>query len=398
MVDVVPNFAVPMSDEALTKQTNVLALANFTSTAKQLFRSRPSNSPCPEVYDELLVRARNVAQGTRTWTPAAGVVRSFQRAEDFDAGAIQLALLLTALGGWDSWSGTLSRPTTFLLGVNTLELDGRFEVKASPSRIEIAGASLPAPIVFEAASEGVWLPAPDGQAGGRVQECGAHLEAAGLLDKFVLPLKGNPNMTGEKETERTDFLEAINPGERDLAAYAAVRIAQAYDMIDTVAPQYSLYTRLLVRGVGAYPAGLFGHGQRSSGSSSDYPGLYTCTFPGALDWLAETLVHESSHQHLNLLTSVFPLTEGDDGKRYYSSIKGKPRTLRRQILGYHAVVNITLFRRNLIDRLGHSAHRKRELDLFEQYAVDMRAELDGATTYTDEGRTFVERLNAQLAG
>jgi HEXXH motif-containing protein len=84
-------------------------------------------------------------------------------------------------------------------------------------------------------------------------------------------------------------------------------------------------------------------GNMRSGCSRDESGLIHMSFVPHWMYLAESLVHEASHQYLHALCWLGPLDDGSDATLYYSPIKQTGRSLLRIALAYHAFANILLF-------------------------------------------------------
>jgi len=399
MTDVVLNFAAPLNDEALIKQANVLADAFLVSFGKVLARLQETRSDSHPLCKYISAAARAARPGARAWSPEIGVARGYLRAGANDAAVAQTALLVSRLSKAGNWSAHLKSPKIFLVGGIPISLVGDIVVECSDDRLAIHQSAIGRNHATEFACDdlGVWRLIAISDDGGLETAYAPMTLANGPAadEKFVLALAANPNVEDDVEVDEACLVDSIDPAGSELAEYAAGQMRQAYELVDKTLPEFSQYVRLLLRGLAAVPSV---NGGRASGSSFDYPGIFTCTFPGDLDWFAETLVHEASHQYMNLLKSAFPLTQADDGKRYYSSIKRMYRDLGRQMIGYHAVVNIVLFRRALIERCGSSERRVAELGRFQSYADEMRQELAGGTTFTEEGRVFIGELNRRLDG
>jgi HEXXH motif-containing protein len=390
MTDVVANFAVPSHDTDLERQTAILVRAYAAATAKLIARRGGADPAMAPLVVAMIDATRGVAQPAMLWSPELGAARAHVRADRPDAAAAQFALLLLSTGNLQSFESELSTPTHFLCAGTSFTLDGRVAAEANENMIRLDTPTQK----FTLRNHGAgWRldPLPAAATGARAATNPAPV--SGSDGKYVMALASNPNIVNGVEVDRGDLLSALDPDGNDFAVFAAAQMAKAFKLIDSAAPRFSRYVRLLLRGIGAMPIGSVG---RTSGSSTEYLGIFSCSLPAVTDWLAESLVHESAHQYHYVLDAALPMTRADDGKRYFSAIKGKPRTLGRQIIGYHAVANIVLFRRALIDVLGPTATLREELERFEGYANEMRRELDGGTTYTDEGRAFVVELNRNL--
>lgn len=181
-------------------------------------------------------------------------------------------------------------------------------------------------------------------------------------------------------------------GEPDAAAGRA--LAAGLALIEQGAPAYGPWVRRLVRQV--RPLRQSG-GLVSSWSSLHYPGLVSMTlFASPLD-MAETLVHEASHQHFHLLDRLFPLSERGAEEWLYSPVKRCRRPALMLLLAYHAFGNVALFfdalRRN--GRLADADWRHHMADL-RDWLPRMAAELERARSLSPAGRRFLDALQLPL--
>ncbi|AXT45804.1 aKG-HExxH-type peptide beta-hydroxylase [Chromobacterium rhizoryzae] len=181
-------------------------------------------------------------------------------------------------------------------------------------------------------------------------------------------------------------------GEPDAAAAQA--LAAGLALLDQGAPVYGPWVRRLVRLV--RPLRRSG-GQVSSWSSLHYPGLVSMTlFASPLD-MAETLVHEASHQHFHLADRLFPLVERGVEEWLYSPVKRCRRPAVMVLLAYHAFGNVALFfdalRRN--GRLAEADWRHHMADL-QDWLPRMAAELERAHSLSPAGRRFLCALQRRL--
>ncbi len=85
-----------------------------------------------------------------------------------------------------------------------------------------------------------------------------------------------------------------------------------------------------------------------SATSMDWPGVVSCSFPIGAAALAETFVHEASHQHLNIVRRLGPVVNRTDAGLYYSPLKGSARPIEAILVAYHAVANMLLFYRDCL--------------------------------------------------
>jgi HEXXH motif-containing protein len=131
-------------------------------------------------------------------------------------------------------------------------------------------------------------------------------------------------------------------------ARALPRIQRAMELLRTVSPAaaswVSQVTRLLVLVDAPRPD--------LSVSSSDFarPGEVTLSIPTEIAGLAETFVHECSHQYLHLLELLGPMDTGTDPTLYYSPVKGTGRPIRAILVAFHAFGNVALYYEDVLRR------------------------------------------------
>lgn len=117
-------------------------------------------------------------------------------------------------------------------------------------------------------------------------------------------------------------------------------LEQALDLIATYAPPFQTWVMRLVNSISLlrYETGLY-----HSGSSPHLPGFIYLSMGSDPLVTAELLVHEATHQYMNLLCRLGPLDDGSDEQLYYSPFKDTHRPLSAIITAYHAFGNILLF-------------------------------------------------------
>ncbi len=389
MTDVARNFAFPESDVSLEAQATILVSAHIAGLTRAIARALRKQGVNPALSDFLEAEHHRILGNHVAWCPEVGLARGFLNGERFSAAGAQLAILFSTLGIVTEWSALIEEETTFYVGGALVPLVGRVRGMRDGRGIKLTTNQSNDTTLHP--SGGGRFSVLDQPTEYSPEDC--RFEHSRLEDKYVMAVGGNLGAEDDSVDGSHHLFGLFAGAEADLAGYARDRIYTAYDLVDEVTPELSAYSRFLVRAFGAQP--LHG-GTHSSSSSTAYPGLILCTFPRSVDSLGETIVHEASHQYMNLLASVMPLAEKSEDAVYYSAIKGRKRTLRKHIIGYHAVANIVFFRRRLIQQLGSNALRRAELEKFEGFAVVMREELKGATGLTPVGRAFVDRLDEQL--
>jgi hypothetical protein len=107
--------------------------------------------------------------------------------------------------------------------------------------------------------------------------------------------------------------------------------------------------------------------------------------------VGEMLVHEASHQYLELLTKLGPAVHPNHAKLYYSPVKKCDRPLDRILLAYHAFANVTLFYRVVLERDLADDYFKDLHNLSEELR-QLEQPLIGSDAITPIGRALVQPL------
>lgn len=134
-----------------------------------------------------------------------------------------------------------------------------------------------------------------------------------------------------------------------------------------------------------------------SGSVEHYLGLIHLSAHANPLPIAELLVHEASHQHMNLLTKLGPVDDGSDGNMYYSPPVNKQRKLSLILTAYHAFANVLIFYR--LCRRGGIAEQSecdRQESILSPWLEQLEAPLHNNPALTDFGRALWLPLRAQL--
>ncbi len=113
-------------------------------------------------------------------------------------------------------------------------------------------------------------------------------------------------------------------------------------VLKNYAPMYLPWVQRVLRGIVPVHAML---SELRSGSDFDKPGIIQASFPSRTIAMAETFVHECSHQHFQILSRVGKVEDGSDKTLYYSPVRQTGRPLDKILLAYHAFANVLLFYR-----------------------------------------------------
>jgi hypothetical protein len=120
-------------------------------------------------------------------------------------------------------------------------------------------------------------------------------------------------------------------------------LTKALDLLEAHVPQYFDWVVRIIRRVVVL------HSEQDllrSGSHENQYGTIHISDNLRVLSLSEMLIHEASHQYLELLTKLGPTVDPQHKKLYYSPVKQCDRPLHKILLAYHAFANVMLFYRD----------------------------------------------------
>lgn len=169
---------------------------------------------------------------------------------------------------------------------------------------------------------------------------------------------------------------------------------RAVEIIECYTPMYIPWIRRALHNVFVlYPRA----DTIESGSVEHYLGLIHVSAHAQPLPIAELLVHEAAHQHMNLLTKLGPVDDGSDRNMYYSPPVDKQRRVSLIMAAYHAFANVLLFYR--LCRQNGIAERKecdRQEGILWPWLETLEAPLRDNPALTDIGRALWLPLKSQL--
>lgn len=307
------------------------------------------------------------------WSPAIATVRNYLLHGDGAAAALQLLYLLRDAGGMQF--SQMSPPAI----PATIYTRGRY--------LRVGGAAAALAAGTARTHDGV----VDGG-----EACSAsplHVAWGASGSKFLLP-------TRETIIDRAD-VDILWPAPfgdhgvpHETLNRAAATLQQAAEWIRSVSPSHFNWITRLIRGfaITEMPAG----SDLSSGSYITRPGIVHISFPLDMLLVAETLIHEASHQHYMVMNSVVRLVDPTASTTVFSPIKGTHRPLDRTLFAYHACFNIWDFFRRVDDvqRAGEAAQRG---ELMYAYATTMGRSMTRVGDLTPVGAALSGDLRQRLS-
>jgi hypothetical protein len=123
-------------------------------------------------------------------------------------------------------------------------------------------------------------------------------------------------------------------------------LTQALDLLEEHLPHYFDWVVRIIRRVIVLHAG---PNVLHSGSPENQHGTILISDNSRALSVAEMLIHESSHQYLELLNKLGPTVDPGHTRLYFSPAKQCDRPLHKILLAYHAFANVMLFYRGVAE-------------------------------------------------
>ncbi|PVX28849.1 aKG-HExxH-type peptide beta-hydroxylase [Sphingomonas pokkalii] len=325
-------------------------------------------------YEQLVCDAPAVLarSGVECWSPAFG------RANELAAGSVELhplaftqaVLALAGLG----WSGdatlNVGAGGTLLLQHFQVRVNGTVVITSRDGRIDIISDG--DVMHFERKSKELYL---------------VNAPIAVQSSTFGIPITFGYAI--DPELVRPSDIPINESG----MAAAKQSIEAAIDLLSELGSGAVSWVLQAVRQISAVGANS-SHGFVGR-SVSMRPGHIVTSAPHHPVLIAETLVHESSHQMFNLCRCLGPYVRDGGGDRMFcSAINGRQRTIDRVALALHAMANMYM----LFDEIVASEHEYSEiararLRNFSQVALSLaRTVSEEMELFTDLSREFIENI------
>jgi HEXXH motif-containing protein len=275
------------------------------------------------------------------------------------------------------WNVSLDQPLQLRWGDWLLAPARRIEIISDGNdatvRLEMDGQ---ASVVNLQHRENQWT----ADAGHRMLRARRHGVSIQLLAREALSMRDYEDLLGQA-------LDDIDPRMVDV-------FADALDLLAEYAPEYLPWVARTVHQ-------LFLLRPRrhtiESGSVEHYLGLVHLTAHGEPLPVAELLLHEASHQHMNVIAKLVPLDDGSDGKRYWSPAVETERPLSKIIAAFHAFGNVMRFYRRCAENgLPNQEECRRQEALLGRWMDHLVPPLRSNQALTGSGRGLCHPLIAEL--
>lgn len=296
--------------------------------------------------------------------------------------AVHFALHRHLSGTEGLWECSLPRPMRLICGSVALPEAETIRVDAQDGRVSIE---------VRLGGRRATLQLPEAADGDRLPTLGVGGREIAMLPRDVITSCALPG-EGLRGVGHPEELAVV---ERRVAPEALTACREASDLLARYTPEYERWAARVVRSV----VPLVHDGQvLRSGSRDVEPGLVTMSATDRAAAVAETLVHEASHQYMHIISWLGPLDDGSDPNLYYSPVKGTERPIRAILVAYHAVANIILWNHSCQRQDAPDAdyYAKNEERFPSQLEVLDRA-LSATRSLTWRGRALWEPVRARVA-
>jgi HEXXH motif-containing protein len=320
-----------------------------------------------------------IEQPVPGWDYAFGdVYRSMFSKEGHSRVAVLVAAHLSAIGQPGNWSATLNEPLQLRWGdwllppaqnivVETNGLAGTVSLTAQGHRLSRINLEV---------REGRWV-ASQGRQLLRVHRHGVSIS---LLTRDGLAMR-----------DYEDLLERAVP---DIDPRMLEVYGDALDLLETYAPEYLPWIARTVHQLFLlYPK----PHKVESGSVEHYLGLVHLTAHGEPLPVAELLLHEASHQYMNVAAKLKPLDDGSDNRCYWSPAVETERPIAKIVAAFHAFGNVLRFYRRCAES-GHPNQREcqRQEQLLRGWMDHLVPPLRSSSALTEIGNAICRPLMQEL--
>lgn len=308
---------------------------------------------------------------------------------DDAAVATAAALRLSERGLRASWEARFRQPTHLRFGAWVLPKADELHVAAAGDRvdIDISGPDCASTIAYR------W--GPDGWSTEDLAPLPA-LERAGM--RVAISSAHALSPTAARRLFDADAYSFSSDDVGDDDGWSAT-CREALTLIDEAAGEYVPWVASVLREIvplRARPR------EFNSGSERFSPGVICVSNQNYRWMLAEMIVHESTHQYMNILTRLGPIDDGSDDQLHYSPFRDKDRPIMFLVVAYHAFANVLLFYRSAREN-GHVPDRVPESDAFssreETLALQLQqieGPLERSTALTSIGAALWEPLRDRV--
>lgn len=304
------------------------------------------------------------------WHPSFGAIRVQRDAGRVCGDAVEVALRLHELGAPADWSVVLREPRDLWFSGTILRAVASVSCQAADGRLRLSWAT----------------------SDGSTSRLEAERIGAQWIGQDTRPWPSAHSLQiGEWPVREAADAEDLTSGPGASLASAA---RSGLALIHGASSDYEQWVGRLVRHL--LPLRRT-EGQVHSWSSRAYPGMVAISLFDSPSDMAETLVHEASHQYYHLVSVFGPIVNGRDTELHWSPVKRTRRPLDRVLLAYHAFANVALFfhEAHAAGLLNEATYKRDERELSQWFAA-MTPILERTDGLTEIGDALWRPLSDRL--
>lgn len=318
-----------------------------------------------------------------TWSSALGNLYGATRLQDPEHAcreAATFALMAGTQGISNEWKLGLSKPAVFFWGDWVLPECDELRVASdnAGARIELALGSERTQITFTRHAEGSGWECDTPGRTVRLPTFGSGTRQLVLLPRSAALSAG---FFGDDE-DAANALEDFSPEVMET-------LTRALELLKRHVPPYFEWVMRIIKRVTIL------HSEQNllrSGSHQNQHGTIHISNNLRVLFVAEMLVHEASHQYLELLRKLGPTVDPTHDKLYYSPVKRCDRPLHKILLAYHAFANVMLFYRGVTERGLTDELFENQRNVLTDELRQLEQPLIGVDAITPIGRALVDPL------
>jgi HEXXH motif-containing protein len=301
-------------------------------TVEFLRRFRARLAPCSAGLVELLDQwVRSEISFDTAWDPSFALIRSSLSGSKVDPirAASLLALRISAQGMGATWSVRLTEACCLYLDNIVLPASREIDVQSAKGelRLRLSSTGDERRTAFLVADADGWH-----------SDCGIELPIGRMAEHQLRLAASEPLDDALRYFQSTSVSRNIAESDHTLCR-EAIRILHSHS------PRYLNWVDKVIRELIVVKGA---KGALYSASVDSLPATIAVSLPAAPMAIAESLVHEASHQYLHIVARMQDLSDQGDSRRYYSPVKGADRPIEMVLLAFHAFANVVIFYRECI--------------------------------------------------
>lgn len=359
--------------------------AAFLQAVHQEFNNKRASTQSGVIF-EITPR---IQYEKNAWSPETGIAWKAAREGRLELAALQLGFTYARLGAEGNVQGIFPKRTRLFFEGYFLEVTGHTELSVTEKEITLHMRDMSCSAHWKKYGPQWMLDTLSSDA--TFLNWAPVLETDKNRASYVLQPDYPVTSDGYKLPEDTDTLSYAS---KIATESKDNEIRQSHRYIDTFASSYRNWVNDVSSGF------LLCHNPNPAStmscSSLQLPGLILVGNGTSALQCGELLVHEASHQYLNIYGLLGGLTNNRDQELYYSPLKRSARTIDRVLYAAHATANMLLYYAETLTNGELSAKIQERMAFLLDTFDHTRTPLEKTTGLTASGHAVYETTAAQL--